>query len=363
MKERLKAFIEASFVQNTLIALILINAAILGLETSQAARARAGDILYTIDSVILAIFVVEIAIRLYVYRLKFWRDPWSVFDFVVVGIALIPASGPLAVLRALRVLRVLRLLTMVPSMRKVVGALLTAIPGLGSIALVLCILYYVFAVIATNLFAAAFPEWFGTLGRSLYTLFQIMTLESWSMGIVRPVMEEYPYSWIFFITFILVATFTMLNLFIAIIFLEDGKEVHANQGYLNPEEFYKLLGAFKLGNTEAYNVAFQHGTDSRFCKQYEIFKDTPDGVFIDKLSGAPLFDTRDRFNSGTGWLSFTKPVDGSVTEHIDTSYGMTRTEIRSASTGIHLGHVFDDGPNGLPRYCINATVLEFKPRS
>ena len=148
-----------------------------------------------------------------------------------------------------------------------------------------------------------------------------------------------------------------------IIFLEDGKEVHANQGYLNPEEFYKLLGAFKLGDTEAYKVAFQHGTDGRFCKQYEIFKNTPDGVFIDKLSGAPLFDTRDRFNSGTGWLSFTKPVDGSVTEHTDTSYGMVRTEIRSASTGIHLGHVFDDGPNGLPRYCINATVLEFKPRS
>lgn len=147
-----------------------------------------------------------------------------------------------------------------------------------------------------------------------------------------------------------------------IIFLEDGKEVHANQGYLTPKEFYQLLGAFKLGNTEAYNVAFQHGTDSRFCKEYEIFKNTPEGVFIDKLSGAPLFDTRDRFNSGTGWLSFTKPVDGSVTEHIDKSYGMVRTEIRSASTGIHLGHVFNDGPNGLPRYCINATVLEFNPR-
>ncbi|WP_251358236.1 peptide-methionine (S)-S-oxide reductase MsrA [Kangiella sp. TOML190] len=147
-----------------------------------------------------------------------------------------------------------------------------------------------------------------------------------------------------------------------IIFLDNGKEVFAHQGYLNPEEFYKLLGAFKLGDSEAYKVAFQQGTDGRFCKQYEIFKNTPDGVFTDKLSGAALFDTRDRFDSGTGWLSFTKPVDNAVTEHLDTSYNMVRTEIRSKSTGIHLGHVFDDGPNGLPRYCINATVLDFKPR-
>jgi voltage-gated sodium channel len=140
-----------------------------------------------------------------------------VFDFLVVGIALVPATGQLAVLRALRVLRVLRIISVVPSLRRVVGALLSAIPGLASIALVLLLIYYVFAVIATNLFAMTYPEWFGDLGRSLYTLFQIMTLESWSMGIARPVMEHFPYAWSFFIPFILVATFTMLNLFIAII--------------------------------------------------------------------------------------------------------------------------------------------------
>ena len=123
------------------------------------------------------------------------------------------------------------------------------------------------------------------------------------------------------------------------------------------------LGIFKLGESEAYSVAFNQGTDPVFCKEYELFKDTPEGVFIDKLSGAPLFDTKDRFNSRTGWLSFTKPVDGSVTEHMDYSYGMTRVEIKSKSSGIHLGHVFQDGPNGLPRYCINATVLEFVPRN
>ena len=148
-----------------------------------------------------------------------------------------------------------------------------------------------------------------------------------------------------------------------ILFLDGGVEVFGNQGYMSPKDFYKALGFFKLGDSEAFRVAFNDATDARFCKEYEVFKNTPDGVFIDKLSGAPLFDTRDRFNSGTGWLSFTRPVDGSVYRRADNSYGMRRIEIRSVSSDIHLGHVFPDGPNGLPRYCINATVLEFKTRS
>ena len=147
-----------------------------------------------------------------------------------------------------------------------------------------------------------------------------------------------------------------------ILLLQDGKEVFGRQGYMNAEQFYFLLGKFKLGDSEAFNVAFEASTDARFCKQYEIFKNTPDGVFVDKLSGAALFDTRDRFNSGSGWLSFTKAVDGSVIEKPDNSYGMQRTEILAKVSGIHLGHVFDDGPNGKPRYCINATVLDFVPR-
>ena len=148
-----------------------------------------------------------------------------------------------------------------------------------------------------------------------------------------------------------------------ILFLEEGKEVFGHQGYMSPKDFYQALGYFKLGDSEAYKVAFQEGTDARFCKEYEIFKNTPDGVFVDKLSGAPLFDTRDRFNSSTGWLSFTKPVEGSVFTRPDNSYGMRRTEIRSTTSNIHLGHVFPDGPNGMPRYCINATVLEFVKRT
>ena len=147
-----------------------------------------------------------------------------------------------------------------------------------------------------------------------------------------------------------------------ILFLEEGKEVFGHKGYMEPELFYRALGGFKLGDSEAYQVAFDEGTDARFCQEYEIFKNTPDGIFIDKLSGAHLFDTKDRFNSKTGWLSFTKPVEGSTYKRADNSYGMRRVEIRSVTSDIHLGHVFPDGPNGQPRYCINATVLEFKNR-
>jgi voltage-gated sodium channel len=203
---RLQSWLASPLVQNGILTLIIINAVTLGLETSPAAMRAWGPALTALDKAILAVFVVEIVLRIVAHRGAFFRDAWSVFDLSVVAIQLVPASGPFAVLRALRVLRIL---TIVPSMRRVVGGLLAAIPGLSSIAVVLGLLFYVFAVIATNLFGADFPEWFGTLGGSLYTLFQVMTLESWSMGIVRPVMELHPSAWAFFIPFILLATFTM----------------------------------------------------------------------------------------------------------------------------------------------------------
>ena len=217
IRQRLKVFIENTTVQRILLAFILINAVILGLETSSDIMAAVGPYLIALDKVILAVFVVELTIRLFVHRLAFFKDGWNVFDFIVVGIALVPASGPFAVLRSLRVLRVLRVLTFVPSMKKIVGALIKSLNGMLSIAMVLGLVYYVAAVMVTKLFGEAFPEWFGSLGASLYTLFQVMTLESWSMGIARPVMEAFPYAWAFFIPFILIATFTMLNLFIAVI--------------------------------------------------------------------------------------------------------------------------------------------------
>jgi peptide methionine sulfoxide reductase msrA/msrB len=155
---------------------------------------------------------------------------------------------------------------------------------------------------------------------------------------------------------------TKLDATPTILFIEDGKEILAHRGYLNEKDFYEVLGEFKLGKgTEAYNIAFNKDTDARFCKQYDIFKHTPDGIFIDKVSGEPLFDTLDRFNSGTGWLSFYKAVDGATIEKTDNSYGMNRIEVLAKKSGIHLGHVFPRG-DGTRRFCINATVLEFVPR-
>lgn len=216
-QEQLAVWLEQRWVQRTLLVLILINAAILGLETSASVMAIAAAPLMLLDKLILAVFVLEIALRIFAHRLAFFKDAWSLFDFIVIAIALVPASGPFAVLRALRVLRVLRVLSFVPSMKKIVGALVQSLNGMLSIAMVLGLVFYVSAVMATKLFGEAFPELFGSLTGSIYTLFQIMTLDSWSSGITRPIMKQFPYAWAFFIPFILIATFTMLNLFIAVI--------------------------------------------------------------------------------------------------------------------------------------------------
>jgi len=210
-------WVESKTVQGFVIITIILNAAVLGLETSKAMMDRMGFWLVLIDKICLGVFVVEIVLKLFAYRIGFWRNGWNVFDFFVVAVALIPDAGAWSVLRALRVLRVFRLLTVVPQLRKVVAAFLHAIPGLTGVMLVMAIFFYTAGVLATNLFGEAFPQWFGSLGRSWFTLFQIMTLESWSMGIVRPVMDTFPWAWAFFVPFIVIATFTILNLFIGII--------------------------------------------------------------------------------------------------------------------------------------------------
>jgi len=217
-RERLYQWIEKRSVHRVIITVIILNAVILGLETVPRINDPYGDLLHHLDRLCLIIFVIELSLSLLAMGLnRFFRDPWRVFDFLVVGIALVPASGAFSVLRSLRVLRVLRLASASPRMRVVVSALLAAIPGLSSIFALLLLFFYVAAVMSTKLFGASFPEWFGSIGASMYTLFQVMTLESWSMGIVRPILEQYPYAWTFFVPFIMLATFTMLNLFIAVI--------------------------------------------------------------------------------------------------------------------------------------------------
>jgi voltage-gated sodium channel len=200
-----------------IMALIVLNAITLGIETSHAAMDRYGPILHLIDRTVIAVFVVEIAARLIVLRAAFFRDGWNIFDLIVVGIALVPATEAFSVLRALRALRILRLITAVPTLRRVVGGLVTALPGMASIILLIGLIYYVCAVMAVNLYGEEFPKLFGTLGASLFTLFTIMTLEGWVDGVVRPIMETHPYAWLFFIPFIIGTTFTVLNLFIGVI--------------------------------------------------------------------------------------------------------------------------------------------------
>ena len=213
----IQQLVESSLFQRFIIAVILFNGVILGLETYRDLDPQIMQGLVVLDKICLGIFVVELLMKLFVYRLSFFRDGWNVFDFIIVAVALIPASGQFSILRAFRIFRVLRLITTIDSIRRVVTGMIIALPGVGSVGGLLLIFFYIGAVISTSLFGAAFPDWFGDLGASMYTLFQIMTLESWSMGIVRPVMAEFPYAWLFFIPFIMVTTFMVLNLFIGIV--------------------------------------------------------------------------------------------------------------------------------------------------
>lgn len=229
MKAQLERLLADPRTERFILIVILINAVTLGLETDSAIMAQWGNVLHGLDRAALAVFCLELAAKLWVRGLRFFRDPWNVFDFVIVAVALIPASGAFSVLRALRILRVLRLITIIPSLKRVVGALLGALPGMGSIVLLLGLIYYVGAVMATKLFGASFPDWFGSIPKSAYTLFQVMTLESWSMGISRPVMEVYPYAWAFFVPFILITTFTALNLFIGVVVSAMQSEIDADR--------------------------------------------------------------------------------------------------------------------------------------
>jgi len=216
-RARLRAFLEQDRVHNAILTIIIINAITLGVGTSDQVNQEIGGFLRGFDRLILGIFVLELSLKLYAYGLRFFRSSWNIFDLFVVSVGLLPQGAGLSALRGLRVIRALRLLSVIPQMRAVVQALLEALPGMGAVIVMISIVFYVFGVMATIMYGAAFDEWFGTLGRSLYSLFQIMTLESWSMGIVRPVMDEFPYAWAFFVPFIVITAFSVLNLFIGLL--------------------------------------------------------------------------------------------------------------------------------------------------
>ncbi len=247
--DRLKVILESDRFQYFIIFLIVINSITIGFETSPAIMSAAGDWLYLVDDVILVIFVVELAVKLVVYRSGFFRESWNIFDLTIVLIALFPLAGNLSILRTLRVLRTLRLLKNVPKLRIIIEALLKSIPSIGWIGVLVMIIFYIFSVIGTSLYSEQFPQWFGSIGESMFTLFQVMTLESWSSGIARPIMEVMPNAWAFFIPFILLATYTTLNIFIAIV-VNTMNELH--QHALDEEE--KKLKEF----VHEENVELQH---------------------------------------------------------------------------------------------------------
>ena len=229
LRQKTAALLDTAGVRNFIVGVIVFNAIVLGMETSKTLMASAGGLILLLDTLCLSIFVIELAAKLFAKGPRFFRSGWNIFDFAIVGVSLIPGNGGLSVLRALRILRVLRVISVVPSLRRVVEGFVTALPGMGSVFLLMGIVFYIGAVMATKLFGDAFPQWFGTLGQSGYTLFQIMTLESWSMGIVRPVMEVYPYAWVFFVPFIMVTTFAVVNLLVGLI-VNSMQDAHAEEG-------------------------------------------------------------------------------------------------------------------------------------
>jgi len=252
-KTKVAEFVESKFVTLGITVLILINAVTLGMETDKEVSAQVGAVLNWIDRIILIIFTIEIALKFYAYRLRFFRSGWNVFDLLIVAIAWMPTNGALSVLRTLRILRVLRLISVVPQMRRVVSAIGYSIPGMVSVISVLGLIFYVSAVLATRLFGT-YPdpnmqEWFGSIGASAYTLFQIMTLESWSMGVVRPTMDLFPWAWTFFLPFIIITSFAVLNFFIGIIVdsmqtaqkLEAGASMQNDDAPVTQKDLRNLL--------------------------------------------------------------------------------------------------------------------------
>jgi len=216
-RARIEHFLGLPIIQHGIVVLIIFNAALLGMETSQSIKDQFGSSLHFIDQFILYIFIGELILLMLARGLNFFKDPWCVFDFIVIAIAIIPASESLAVLRSLRVLRVLRLINKVESMKKVVRGLLGSFASLGAVMSLLLIVFYVSAVVSTNLFGKEFNNYFGDLGTSLFTLFQVMTLEGWAEDVARPIMEKFPLAWIFFIVHIMLSTFVVINLFVAAI--------------------------------------------------------------------------------------------------------------------------------------------------
>lgn len=207
----------SKYVQSFVTACIVLNSLQLGLDTIKWWNERMSKFSDLTDNIFIWIFAAEVFLKLLSDKHRFFLSGWNIFDFLVVAISFVPGNGAFSILRAFRIFRTFRLLNKFQRLRLITESLIRSIPSIGWICFLLSIWFYICSVITTNLFRDRFPDWFGSIPRSMYSLFQIMTLESWSMGIVRPVMREYPYAWLVFVPFIVFATYTVMNLFIGIL--------------------------------------------------------------------------------------------------------------------------------------------------
>ncbi|TLD81470.1 ion transporter [Helicobacter sp. MIT 05-5293] len=227
---KLSLFLESRLWTSFIIGVILINSIALGLDTIDIIHRQFNNTLFIIDNVCLVIFVIELSLRIITYKKNFFIGSnewgWNWFDLIIVLISIFANAG-FSIVRAVRIVKIFRLLSAIPAMRIISMAMLHTIPAMLSVVVLLTIFYYIYGVLCVNLFGDTFPQWFGNLGKSFYTLFQIMTLESWSMGIVRPIMEVYPYAWIVFISFICITNFIVLNLIVGVA-VESIAEIKKN---------------------------------------------------------------------------------------------------------------------------------------
>ena len=219
-KVKVRRFVEGALFQNFILAVIIINSIPLGVMTYPKIMTVAGPLLHLICNICVGIFTIEIILKLYVYGKNFFKSGWNNFDFIIVAISLVPTGGAFSsfrVFRILRALRALRLITQLEKLRVIVQAIIDSIPNVGWASVLLLIIFYIFSIMGTTLFAADFPDWFGSIGKSMYTLFQVMTLESWSMGIARPVISLHPFAWMYFISFILISSFIVMNVIVGVV--------------------------------------------------------------------------------------------------------------------------------------------------
>lgn len=233
--KKIKALVEHKIFNNVILIIIIINSIVIGLQTSAAIEAKIGFVLGIIDMVCLVIFTIEIVLKLLAYGIRFFLDGWNIFDFIIVLLSFLTGLSFLSSFRAFRIFRVLRtlkaarglkalkglrtlrMITWMDDLKLIIAAIGRSVPGIMWSGILLLLIYYMFSIMGVSLFGAKFPDWFGNIGKSMYTLFQVMTLESWSMGISRPVMEEFSWAWAYFVPFVLISSFVMMNVIVGIV--------------------------------------------------------------------------------------------------------------------------------------------------